>query len=53
MCADVAEEPAAAIIRVIVVGSRQDGTAVLCWISSLSSADVCVHLDHEVLKEAV
>jgi len=48
VCADVAEEPAATIIRAIEVGS-QDGTAVLCWMSLLSSADVCMHLGHEVL----
>ena len=48
MCADVTEEPAAVVITAIEVGS-QDGTAVLCWMSSLSSADVCMHLGHEVL----
>ena len=49
---DVAEEPAATIIRVIEVGSRQDGTSILRWMSSVSSADVCMHLGHEVLVSA-
>jgi len=58
VCAEVAEEPAATIIRAMEVGSRQDRTAELRWMSSLSSADVCMHLGREVLyalglKEAV